>query len=210
MNEAKDPKKSEEITLKMKIEDILEVVSKSGSRAMISDNASHIAEGEDLKKAWFRHVLSSMEKLGSLVETIRSVDMTNLKSDLKDEIRKVEARLDRIEQQIRDNRKELSEKAETIDKTLTAKIDSSYKELLSRVEELNRDLQAYKLNVDVKFNDADKELSAYKKDVIQPLKDALLTISVKIGIFAALAGFMGSGIFAGLAYLIKIYIFKTP
>lgn len=204
-----EPKIPDEVTLKMKLEDVLGVVSKS-SRRPIMDTQSviHDAEGEDIKKAWFRHVLSSMEKLNDLVETIRSVDISNLKADLKDEIRKVEGRLDRLERQVRDNRNELLGRIDKVDTELTKKIESTYQNLLNKVEEVNRDLQKYKLVVDSKFNQTEKELAAYKKEIIEPMRLKVLTISIKLGVWAALAGLVGSGIFAAVGYFLKEYFFK--
>ena len=138
MNDSLEKKLTDEITLKMKIEDILEVVSKSGKSSMISDSQAHFAEGEDLKKAWFRHMLSSMEKLNDLVETVRSVDITNLKTDLREEIRKVEKRIEQLEQHIKENRTELLSKVDKVDTELTTKIDKSHQELLKKIEEVHR------------------------------------------------------------------------
>jgi DNA anti-recombination protein RmuC len=210
MNDSLEKKLADEITLKMKIEDILEVVSKSSKSSMISDSQTHFAEGEDLKKAWFRHMLFSMEKLNDLVETVRSVDITNLKTDLKEEIRKVELRIEKLEQQIKENRTELFSKIDKVDTELTTKLDKSHQELLKKIEEVHRDLQAYKITVENKFNTAEKELKEYKKEVVDPLKTRLLTVSVKLGVWATVAGLVGSGLFAFGFYLVRIFVFKTP
>lgn len=197
------------VTLSMKIEDILDAVTKPGSRPFTEDTSPHLAEGEDLKKAWFRHMLSSMEKLNDLVETVRRVDIVNLKVDLKEELRKAEARIDKLEQQVRDNRKEITNKVDKLDADTSAKIDRYYRELLEKISETSRDLQAYKLTVDSKFNSTEKDIEQYKKDVIEPIKVRLLTISVKLGVYAAIAGFVGSGLGIFVFYLMRVYIFKT-
>ena len=207
-NHGTPTEKPEEVTLKMKLEDVLGVVSRSNSRSIITDSSVYDGESEYLKKAWFRHVLSSIEKLNDLVETVRSVDISNLKGDLKDEIRKVESRLDRLEQAVRDNRNELLSKIDKIDSDLAKKLEYSHRELLKKVEELNRDVQAYKLVVDSKFNEAEKELQAYRKEVVDPLRLKILTISVKIGMLATIAGMAGSLLFAILGYVAQHYIFK--
>jgi DNA anti-recombination protein RmuC len=202
-----DPKIPDEVTLKMKLEDVLDVVAKSGNRPITTrSSAVHDADGEDLKKAWFRHVLSSVEKLNTLVENVRSVDISNLKADLKDDIRKVEARLDRLERQLRDTRQELLARIDKVDAELTKKIEAAHQELLNKIEEVNRDLQAYKTTVDNKFIAAEKELSTYKKEVVDPMRMKILTISVKLGVWATVAGLVGSGLFALGGFLIKSYL----
>jgi len=199
----------EEVTLTMRMEDVIGLVSKSGNTSMISGNSLHDDEAEDLKKAWFRHMLSSMEKLNGLIETVRSVEMSNLRNDLKDEIRKVESRLDKIEQQARDNRQELIQKAEKIDANLRAKIDTAYRDLLKRIDEVDKDLQNYKLAVDKKFSDAEKDLNDYKKTVVDPLRMKLLSISIKLGVWAAIAGAAGSVLFTVGFALFKVYVLNT-
>ena len=196
------------VTLNMKIEDILDAVTRTEGKPISESAAAHIAEGEDLKKAWFKYMLSSMEKLNDLVEAIRRVDIVNLKTDLKEDCRKAESRIDKIEQQVRDNRKEIESKVDKLDKDLTAQIDRSHRELLDKITEVNRDLQAYKLRVDTRFNVADKEIEQYKKEVIEPLKIKILTISVKLGVWATIAGLIGSGIGIFSFYLARIFIFR--
>lgn len=210
MDDTPEKKLAEEITLKMKIEDILEVVSKSGNRSMISDTQTHSAESEDLKKAWFRHMFSSMEKLNDLIENVRSVDITNLKIELREEIKKVEIRIEKLEGQIKENRNELLSKVDKVDATLTDKIDRSHIELLKKIEEIYGDLQTYKTTIESKFNNAEKELKEYKKEVVDPIKVKLLTISIKLGVWATVAGLVGSSLFALGFYLMKVYVFKTP
>lgn len=193
----------EEVTLTMKLEDVLGAVSK---KAGVSAIAEH-DDGGELRKAWFRHVLSSVEKLNDLIETVRSVDISNLKVDLKDEIRKVEYRLERLEQVVRDNRQEVLSKIDKVDTELTRKVENSYQELLKKIEDVNRDLQSYKTVVDSKFNQAQKEFLTYKKEVVDPLRMKILTISVKLGVWATLAGIVGSTLFTIGFYVVKSYFF---
>jgi hypothetical protein len=199
---------SEEVTLKMKLEDVLGAVSKTNGGPVTTGSSIQDAEGVELRKAWFRHVLSSVEKLNYLVETIRSVDLSNLKVDLKDEIRKVEYRLERLEQLVRDNRQEVLSNIDKVDTELTRKVENSYQELLKRIEDVNRDLQSYKTIVDSKFNQAQKEFLAYKKEVVDPLRMKILTISVKLGVWATLAGVVGSTLFTIGWYLLKTHFTK--
>lgn len=206
---SKDPegsKMSDDVVLKMKLEDVLSVVAKSSVRPIMDEKAVvYNTEGEDIKKAWFRHVLYSMEKLNDLVEKVRSVDIPNLKADLKDEIYKVENRLERAERQVRDHRQESLTKIDKVDVNLLKKFESTCQELLSKTEEVKRDLKAHKVAIESKFKQVDEEFSTYNKEVVDPMRMKILTISVKLGVWAAIAGVIGSGLFAGVWVLIKFF-----
>jgi len=197
----------DEVTLRMKLDDILGVVTKSGRGRVLSNNAYDDVDSEDIKKAWFRHMLKSMERLSNLVESVRSVDISSLKSDLKDEIRRVEKRLEGLGQQVIDNRKELLANTSKIDTDLTAKLDRSHQDLLKRIEDLARDLNSYKLVVDSKFNTFDKELDSYKRAVVDPLSMKVMAISVRLGIWGTIAGLVGGAVFTVAWFFVKTYIF---
>jgi hypothetical protein len=145
----KNKTKTNTVTLDIELQDLLDIVSKSGSKALLSnETTAHIMEGEDLKKAWFKHVLINIEKLADLIETVRRVDMGNLRTELKNEIDNLEKKLEKY----------------------------------------------------------DTELKQYKKDVIDPLNNKVLTITIKLGIWSVIAGFFGSGIMAIIVYIIKEHI----
>lgn len=201
-----DETPNDEVTLKMKLDDILGVVTKSGRGRVLSQASVHDTDGEDIKKAWFRHMLISMERLSDLVESVRSVDISNLKSDLKDEIRRVEKRLEGLGQQVIDNRKELLAHSNKIDTDLTGKLDRSHQDLLKRIEDLVRDLNSYKLVVDTKFSTFDKELDKYKRSVVDPLSMKVMAISVKMGVWGTIAGLVGGAIFTVGWFFVKTYI----
>jgi archaellum component FlaC len=197
----------DEVTLRMKLDDILGVVTKSGRGRVLSQDSFNDTDSEDIKKAWFRHMLKSMERLSDLVESVRSVDISNLKSDLKDEIKRVEKRLEGLGQQVIDNRKEVLANANKIDTDLTGKLDRSHQDLLKRIEDLVRDLNSYKLVVDSKFNTFDKELDKYKRAVVDPLSMKVMAISVKLGVWGTVAGLIGGAIFTVAWFFVKTYIF---
>lgn len=143
-----DDSKKGKITLDIALQDLLDAVSKSGTASTISDSYSHVIEGEELKKAWFEHMLLSMEKLSTSVEAVKSVDMLNLRTELKQDIRRVDDKL-------------------------------------------------------VKTDD---ELKVYKKDVIEPINNKVITLTVKLGMWGVLAGFVGSGVMTLLLYIIRQYL----
>lgn len=147
--------KTRKVTLDMELSDFLGLVSKMGGasgEAPISDiSQKHAMEAEDIRKAWFKHVLLNMEKLADAIENLRSRDLDNLKKDLERDINRIEERVVKGEE----------------------------------------------------------KLEEYKIKIIQPLNDQLVTITVKIGMWGMLAGFVGSGVLAVIVYIFKIIISHT-
>ena len=151
--------KTSTVTLDIELQDLLDVVSKSGSKPPLSiETTTHSMEGEDLKKAWFKHVLISMEKLNDQIDSVRRIELPDIQGEFKVDINEL-------------------------------------KELIKRVE--------------VKVDKAEDELKVFKKDVISPLSDKVLTLAVKIGIYSVIAGFVGSGLMGIIVYTIKEYIIKS-
>lgn len=167
MTDEKDKLNAGKVTLDIELKDLLNIVSSSGKPAL-SEN-SHTWDSEDLKKAWFNHMLVSMEKLNDLIENIRRNDLVNLRKELRDEIKRVEAKIDKVED------------------SLTSHRETSDKRHIKKEEDLN----------------------SYKKDVIKPLQDKVLTLTVKWGVWAALAGFVGSGIMVLVVWFVQEYIIKS-
>jgi hypothetical protein len=151
--------KTSTVTLDIELQDLLDVVSKSGSKPPLStETSAHSMEGEDLKKAWFKHVLISMEKLNDQVESIRRTDIVDVQNEFKISI-------------------------------------NDLKEFIKRVE--------------TKVDKAEDELKVYKKEVLAPLSDKVLTLAVKIGVYSVIAGFVGSGLMGIIVYVIKEYVIKS-
>ena len=144
--------KTSTVTIDIGMDDLLDMVSKSGSKTPIEiAPSSHSVEGEDLKKAWFKHVLISMEKLNDQVEDIRREDIVSIRTELKANVEKLEKTVEKVED----------------------------------------------------------ELKAYKKDIIDPLSTKVLTLTVKIGIWSVVAGFVGSGVMGILLTIVKEYLSKS-
>jgi hypothetical protein len=142
--------KAGKITLDIELQDILDIVSKSGRQPALGDSSSHIIEGEDLKKAWFKHLLISLEKINDLVETIRRNDLVNIRNEFKEEIKELRLKIDKNED----------------------------------------------------------ELEKYKKDVISPINTKVITLTVKLGLWSVVAGFIGSGIMGLVLFITKEYLLK--
>ena len=113
------------------VEDLLNLVSKPEGTAPISGiSQEHVVEAEELKKAWFKHVLLNVENLDKKIDE----GLKEVKDDFQQKISKLEKRLEKGE-------------------------DS---------------------------------LAAYKKDIIEPMKEKVITITVKMGMWAAVGGIGGS------------------
>jgi hypothetical protein len=67
---------SDKIDFNIKLEDLIKIVSNMGKRPEIS---ASINEADELKKAWFRHIMFSLEKLSDKVEILekRIEDLEN-------------------------------------------------------------------------------------------------------------------------------------
>ena len=146
-----DRKATNKITLDIELKDLLNIVSKGESTHTLRDmSLSHSIEGEELKKAWFKHMLLSMEKLNDLIETVRRVDILSLKNEIKEDLKSIEK----------------------------------------------------------KFEKADDELKQYKKDMIDPINNKVITLTVKLVLFSTLAGFLGSGLMGLLLYILRDYFLR--
>jgi oligoendopeptidase F len=183
--------KSGKVTLDVEIKDLLNIVSKSNAKPVLSESLAHAIESEDLKKAWFRHTLQSLEKLNDLIETVRRVDIANLKSDMKEEIKRVDSKVDKVEGNIKETNAGISD----------------------RITILENDLRMYKDDVSNMFISKDKELQEYKDNIkenaIEPIKTKVLSLTIKLGIWATIGGFVGSSLLAFILYMLRQYLLKS-
>jgi len=164
-----DKSKGNKITLDIELQDLLDVVSKGANSGPIGEPLSaHDVEGEALKKAWFRHMLLSMEKISDTVEDIRRVDLFNLRTEFKEELLRVDGRLEKTEANIK--------------------------------SELKR--------IDIKAEKSEDELKVYKKDVVDPVINKVITIWVKLGMFSIIAGCIGGGIIGLIFVVLREHIIK--
>ena len=120
---ADETTKPGKITLDIELQDLLSIVSKSGTTAPISElSASHRIEGEDLRKAWFKHVMLNIERHDDLIEKIRRIDIVNLRSELKEELRRVEAKTEKAEDELKTYKSRVIDPINNKVITLTAKL----------------------------------------------------------------------------------------
>lgn len=111
------------VTLDIELQDLLDVVSKSGSKPPLSSETNtHAMEGEDLKKAWFKHVLISMEKLNDQVESLRRIDLIDIQTEFKLDIIEVKEFISKLESKVEKAEDELKAYKEKIINPLSDKV----------------------------------------------------------------------------------------
>lgn len=104
--------KTNKVTLDIELQDLLNVVSKKNAIGPINDVLSeHDLESETLKKAWYKHVLLSVEKLNDIIESVRRVDIANVRSEFKEEITRVVLLINKLESDIKSDIKDIRDKA---------------------------------------------------------------------------------------------------
>lgn len=171
-----DDKSPRKVTLD--IDDLVEMVSKRKS-SLISETppSRHSIEGEELKKAWFNHMLISMEKISDQIQDIRKTDLTGLKAEFKEELKNLEEKINKIQDNI------------------NAKIEKTQNELNTKIKSNQEDLKLHRKDVDT-----------YNKDVVTPINLRLTTLVAKLGVWSVIAGFIGSGLMAILIFIIQKYL----
>lgn len=163
--------------LSVEIKDLIDMVSRSKNSLSLGSIENHpfLVEAEELKKAWFRHLLVSLEKLNDIVEDIRRSDLPEVKKELKEELNKIE----------RDLKEDL------------AKIETSFKTELTKIEKVAE-------KFDDKLVKANEAFDKYKTDIINPLNDKVTVVVTKMSLIGMLAGAVGSIIFLIIKELFKI------
>ena len=102
-----DGNKEGKVTLDIELSDLIKIVSKSNSSPISGSPSQHSIEGEELRKAWFKHVLLSMEKMGDTIQTIRTTDLSDLRKELKAEIDKIDGRVTKNEDALTTYKKDI-------------------------------------------------------------------------------------------------------
>jgi hypothetical protein len=126
-----EERKTSKVTLDIEYEDLLNIVAgKAGSKArtalLTPESREHSMEAEELKKAWFNHMLLTVEKLAASLEKVKDVDIVNLRTELKGEIDKLDRKLDTeitaIEARVTQDERDLDTYKQTIIKPLSDKV----------------------------------------------------------------------------------------
>ena len=135
----------------------------------------HIRESEQLKRAWFDHVLSSLEKLGENVDRLSS-ELHASKDNLYKEIIKTK---ENIRKELNDYRNNTSVDLEKVEKRIEKILD----ELNIKIKDLS--VQAVK-------DELKRDIEKLKEDKIGPLSDSILALKVKIAVWGITAGIIGN------------------
>jgi len=184
-----DDRRSRKITLDMEIEDLVEMVSKrKGTFITETPPSQHSIEGEELKKAWFKHTLLSLEKLSDQIQDVRKTDLGQLKVDLKEEIKKLEDRINRDKEVVAFKSDLLQNKSD---------LKEEIKNLKEEIKKLEDRASKNQENIEI-----------YKKEVVTPISVKLTTLTAKLGVWSIIASFVGSGLMTMLLYTIQKYYFK--
>lgn len=167
-----DEKDIGKITLDIK--DLIGVVAKglSGAGHAPISGSSHSAETEQVTKDWINATVRSIAAVSATLETVRTIEIPAVKKEFRDELIKIEKRLDKNDT-TRVSKESIVVLKEIIDK-LERKVDKQI--------EVFEDL---------------------KTKTIKPISDSLIAISVKIGIYGLIAGFVGSGLMAFVIYVVQ-------
>lgn len=149
----RDDNNTGKVTLDIELKDLLGMVSSSKEPPITNFPTQHAMDGEDLRKAWFKHVLISIEKLSDTVQELRAKELVDLRKELKSEFH----------------------------------------------NDINR--------IEIRITKNEDSLELYKKEVIKPVERKINTLMVKMGMWAALFGFISSGVMALIVYWARDYFF---
>ena len=126
LNAKQKNKKSNRVTLDVELQDILDIVSKSNNKILENQVTFQTIESEELRKAWFKHMLISLEKLNDLIETIRNVELVNIRSEFREETKrleeKLEKKLEKSEDELKVYKKDVIDPMNTKVTTLIVKV----------------------------------------------------------------------------------------
>jgi len=96
-DERPESKDRGKLSFDIDFKDIVQMVSQAGHKNFMGSSSKEAAESEAIKKAWFEHMLLSIEKLQDAIEDVRRVEIYNLKKDVEKHLEKIEKGLDKSE-----------------------------------------------------------------------------------------------------------------
>ena len=144
----------------------------------------HIREAERLKKAWFDHVLSSIEKLNANVNKLSS-DVHEVKETLFKDIVNTK---DSIRRDMGVN------KADT-----TVNLDKLEKRIEKSMDKLAKDIESLAVQAikDELKSDVDKLKDKHDTD-LKDVQNSVTALKVKVGVIAFISGIIGAGLLTGI------------
>lgn len=170
----------------------------------------HGEEAIELKKEWFKHVLSSLEKtnivldkahlaIGDLQKDFHQhqlelkTDFAKLKDFVNDEIKEIRAYHD-------EDFEKFSEKLEGKLNKINEKLEKIPDTVSKLKEDLKEELAVNKLNT---ANESSKFKDVLIKDEIKPLGDRVTNIYIKVMVLSTVAGIVASALLSILLSAIK-------
>lgn len=158
----------------------------------------HIREAERLKKAWFDHVIVTLEKLAENIDKTSS-DLHVAKGELYKEIVRVRETL----------RAELKEFGGGVDKDL----EKVEKRIYRVIDNINKNMDTLspqpmkdelKKDIESLRKEMEGEIKELKKETISPLEIDMVKLNTKIAMWGGAAGVFG----ALLILIVRYYLFK--
>lgn len=141
----------------------------------------HLREAERLKKAWFDHVLSSLEKLSANV-TMLSTDLHMAKDNL---FKDIIANKEQLRKEIRANKAEVGIDIDKLEKRIEKSIDNVNKSIDSiSVQTIKDELKRDLADLKVKINE---EITLLRKENL-PLRDNVTNLKVKVTMWGIIGG----------------------
>jgi DNA anti-recombination protein RmuC len=154
----------------------------------------YVREAERIKKAWFDHVLSSMEKLNANVNKL-SADVYNVKETLFKDIILTK---DALRKDISANKAELGSSVDKLEK----RIEKSMDKITKSVD----DLAVAALKDELK-KDLDNLKEKHDKD-LKEVQGTVTTLKVKVGVIAFISGIIGAALLTGIIDFV-VHILKN-
>jgi len=151
----------------------------------------HLREAERLKKAWFDHVLLSLERLSANVNRLSS-DLYDVKDSLfKDIVSTKES----LRTELLFTKSEMGVELEKLEKRIEKNIDNINKTINSIStqavkDELKKNLDDLKLQLNA-------DIEAIKKEHM-PIRDSILILKVKVAMWGVLGGIIGTALLSAL------------
>lgn len=191
----------------------------------MQDNLSEI---EELRKSWYRHVFSSLEKLDASVDKL-SEDLHNVKDDFRKElnilrealradtiisedklenrlntyISNLNNRLDKLEQKedhdnIKDLVRDLKDNINKIKAEVSNQVNTCEKDLKDSLNRLQKERMEALSNLEIEIRD----------NMLGPLKTRVTKIEVKLALLGFVFGGLGSLISSLVVAIVKHYFLK--
>lgn len=163
MNADRDKKLENKVILAVEMQDLIDAVSKTGGKLSLSSDDQVSVESEEIKKAWFKHLLVSLEKINDTIDEIRRTDIVNIKKELKEDILKLE---NILKKEISKNEEDFKKQIDKIEKNITKQENS--------------------------LNNANDRLETYKTNIIGPMNEKVIALTVKMSMIGFISGTVAS------------------